>query len=444
MKHYVLEDWFLEADTPFAAGAPDAFNGGPPTTDPYSNQLSNPGSPNPVDMQAQNNGNANVTNQQQIQQGAEDQDDLSNDPPTPDMPEEKPKVDNFEKWRNDYLKESIKGDANKLIEMLNQVRDHEDLHPVQRKFIEDNWNLQLIRQNSNIDKASKEIRRNLKDQLDRNNPATSVVNHMTSVLDTDPTLNNIFVKLKGYGGLKGDLHRKYIGALLGCVQVGSGANSEDLVYNEKDYSILISTRFNSEWGDVMLGSWAMKEDDANRFLTDPERKRLDDGSPQEKDVLRRRILLESMANQFETRALVANVVGDDGTIFTLGWDLAGCLRAAYADGKLIVKTKVSDSSEAMITDEGHIVPFMDVEILYAKETGEQKEDGSPEVKELPFIERRKGMLFLVAELKTLKEAATSLQGMVFKEVPYNGNPSDLKVLSRCVYSSYELLMRSCQ
>lgn len=441
MKHYVVEDWLqTEADTPFAAATPDPMGGGAPSVDPYSNQLGTPGQQPPADMQAQNNGEPNITNQQDIQHGAED---ISDDPETPDMPDEPSKIENFEKWRNEYLRESIKGDTHKLTDMLNSVRDHDGLEPAQRKFVDDNWGIQLLRQNSNIDKASKEIRRNLKDQLDRNNPATSVVNHMTSVLDTDPTLNNIFVKLKGYGNLKGDLHRKYLGALLGAVQVGSGANTEDLVYNEKEYSILISTRFNSEWGDVMLGSWAMKESDPDRFLTDPERKRLDDGSPEEKDVLRRRILLDSITSQFETRAFVVNVVGEDGSIFTLGWDIAGSLKAAYSEGKIIVKTKVSDSSEAMITDDGKIVSFMDVEILYGKETGEQKEDGEPEVEELPFIEKRNGMLYLVAELKTIKEAATSMQGIVFKEVPYNGNVSDLKVLSRCVYSPFELLMRTC-
>jgi hypothetical protein len=86
---------------------------------------------------------------------------------------------------------------------------------------------------------------------------------------------------------------------------------------------------------------------------------------------------------------------------------------------------------------------MDLDIYYTKETGEQNDNGSPEVEELPFIEKRNGMLFLTAELKTIKEAATSMQGIVFKETPYNGNPSDLQVLTRCIYSSYDLLMRQC-
>ena len=441
MKRYVMEDWLdslKEAEISPTSSAPDGLGaGGPPSTDAYSGQLANVGQQS-TDTTAQNKGDdPNISNQM------DQPDDVSNDPHTPDMPEEQGDVKDFEKWRNEYLQESIKGDTHKLTDMLNAVRDKEGLQRVQRKFVEDNWNVQLVRQNANVEKASKEIRRNIKDQLDRNNPATSVVNHMTAVLEIDPNLNNIFIKLSGYGGLKGDLHRKYVAALMGGVQVGSGANTEDIIYNEKDYSILISTRFNSEWGDVMLGSWSMKEDDPDRYLSEPEKKRLDEGSPEEKDVLRRRIILESITHQFETRAFIINVVADDGTIYTLGWDIAGSLKAAYADGKMLVKTKVSDSSEAMITDEGQVVPYMDLDIYYTKETGEQNENGSPEVEELPFIEKRNGMLFLTAELKTIKEAATSMQGIVFKETPYNGNPSDLKVLTRCIYSAYDLLMRQC-
>jgi hypothetical protein len=86
---------------------------------------------------------------------------------------------------------------------------------------------------------------------------------------------------------------------------------------------------------------------------------------------------------------------------------------------------------------------MDLDIYYGKETGEQNEDGTPEVEELQFIERKNGMLFLTAEMKTIKEAADSMQGIVFKQVPYNGNGSDLKVLSRCIYSAADLLLRNC-
>jgi len=36
-----------------------------------------------------------------------------------------------------------------------------------------------------------------------------------------------------------------------------------------------------------------------------------------------------------------------------------------------------------------------------------------------------------------------MQGTDFKETPYQGNPSDLKALKKCVYSAHDMLMRQC-
>ena len=369
--------------------------------------------------------------------------DLSNDPNSPDMPQEDQQFNDFEVWKNNYFKETITGNAPKLLDLLSDVRHSEGLHPYQRKFVEDNWNIILLRHDSNIESVCKNMRKLLRDQLDRNNPSSSIVKHIITALEPFPILNNVFVKLTGYGGQKGDLHRKFVAALCGAVQVGSGANNEDIVFNEKDYSVLISTRFNSRWGDVILGDWSLKEDDAKRYLSESEQKRLQSGSPEERDVLRRRIVIESIAKQFETRAFLINVVQEDGSIGFLGWDLSNALKAAYSEGKIVLKTKKSDHSEAMIDTEGNIIPLVDLTLYYVRETGKQNLDGEPEKEEVEFMERRNGTLFLTATYQTIKEATSVFQGTLFKEIPWNGNISDLTALKRCVYSTYDLLMKQC-
>lgn len=425
-KNWAIQDWLLEQDFPTTT-QPDPTAMQAPTTDlSQSNMGQSP---------------AEIPNQEPQQQ-MEPQQDITQDPAEPDMPEEQPQHDNFEVWRNNYLKESIKGDVNKLIDLLNPLME-KDLEDSQYKFVSDNWNICLLRMNSNIDKASKEIRRNILQQLDRNNPATSVVQYITDFLSQDLLLVNMFIKLKGYVGLKGELHRKLIGSLIGGVQVGSGANTEDVIFNDREYSILISTRFNAKWGDVVLGNWTLKEDDAQRYLSDPEIRRLEEGSPEEKDVLRRRIVVESIAKLFATRAFIINVVGDDGTLYTLGWDIATSLRAAYNEGKLIVKTRHSDNSEAMITDDGQIMPLIDLSIHFVKETGEQDEDGKPATENLDFLERRNGNLFLTATLDTIRNCSKQMQGIVLKENPFGGSPSELKTLLRCVYTAHDLLVKQC-
>jgi hypothetical protein len=371
------------------------------------------------------------------------QEDVSGDPENPDMPEDEDDgTADFEIWKSNYFKESIKGDAEKLMGMLSPMRDKQ-MEPYQRKFVEDNWNVQLLRMNSNVSEASKQIRKAIRDQLDRNNPATSVANHIINTLEAIPGLKDVYVRMMGYSGNKGELHRKFVAAITGSVQVSSSPDNENIIFNEREYSIKMSTRLNSDWGEVALGSWSLREDDPERYLSEPELKRLSEGSPQERDVLRRRIVMESIASQFDEQSFIINVVDDEGTIYHLGWDLSNALRGAYAEGRLVVKTVKSENSEAMIDDEGGIVPMIDLKVYYVKPSSGVGGSEDQDDEEVEFMERRNGMLFLTAGLPTIKEASESMQGTEFRDVSYQGNPSDLKSLKRCVYSAHDMLMRQC-
>lgn len=438
MHNAALEEWLNEADGDPAmnpSGNPPAQGLGiPPGQEGSQGPQTDPNAP--VPPQEKEDPNVNP-------QGEQDQEipDRSEDPESPDMPEEESKQ-NFEEWQDTFFRESTKNDVNKLIDLIHQIRDT-DLESYPRKFVEDNLQICFLRQHANIDKASKEIRKLIKNELDQNNPAKSLTNHINTTLKTMPDLNNVFIKIKGLLGAKGDMHRKYIAALIGSIQVGNGGNSEDIIYNEKDYSIRISTRFNDKWGRVEIGKWCLKEEDPETYLTEPEQKRLEEGSPEERDVLRRRIVMESIADHFKKRAFIIHVVDKDGTVNMLGWDLGSSLRNAYTEGKLIVKTILSQNSEALINDDGKIVPAVDLKIVYIKETGELDEDGKPVTEENDFMERIDGILYLTASQQILKESSSSFSGIVWQELPYNGNPSDLKVLVRCVPNAPEVLMRQC-
>jgi hypothetical protein len=193
---------------------------------------------------------------------------------------------------------------------------------------------------------------------------------------------------------------------------------------------------------MYIGNWALRTDDPERYLKPPELQRLEDGSPEEKDVLRRRVVMESIAETFKTRAFIVNIAETDGTIYTIGWDIATSLKSAYTDGHLVVRTNKADSSMAMIDDDGAIISFVDLKVMFVKHGGEV-EDGKPKGKEHEFIAWRNGQLFLVATLQVLKQASASFPGMVIRETPYTGNPSDLKVLQRCVPTVADVLMRQC-
>lgn len=419
-------EWLVEFDIPAAGGQPDMGAGGPPMSQPGG-----PGDP----MGQQEEPNQMTVDQQPTE------DEVADDPQYPEMPEEN-EDDDFEVWKIKFVKESIKGEPNKLIDMLLQVRDRElDAYP--RKFVEDNMDINQLRQNSNIFQASTEIRKLIKKDFDRTNPSTSVVNHVTSVLDQNPMLNEIYVKLTGLGGGKNDQHRKFLAALIGAVQLGSGGQNEDLVFEEADYSIRLSTRFASKWGDVNIGHWFLKEDDPERFLKEAELDRLDGGSPEERDVLRRRIVVESIAAQFMERAFIINIVGPDGTVHHLGWDLGNSLKSAFLDGKLVVRTRDNDNKESFIDEDGSIISVPNMDIYYVKESQSLSSADQTELEELEFMSHRDGSLYLTANLDLIKEAAVSLQGMIFRETLFQGNPSDFLRVQRCVPSSAEMLLRQC-
>ena len=157
-----LESWLLkEEENP--APPPDAFMGSDPSSIPpesfsKTTQLS---VPQPSQQMSKPIGGMD-------------------DPKTPDMPKKK-EVNDFSSWKNKFFKESIKNDVNSLLQMIMSIRDS-DLTSYQRKFVEDNLQIVFLRQNANINKASGEMRKLIRQDLDMANPATSLVNHFSTTL----------------------------------------------------------------------------------------------------------------------------------------------------------------------------------------------------------------------------------------------------------------------
>jgi len=442
MNILIHESWLLNEQDPVVGGGPDPLAGVP--SDSQQAFLPGAGAKMPP---AEDTNIANLNDKiagstpEQMEIKPADKPEETNEPASPDMPEESADFD-YDTWESDYFKETIKGDTNKLINMIHKIRDYE-LDPHRRKFVEDNLQICFLRQQANIEKVSNEIRKAIKEELDQNNPSVSLANHIANSLQSSPDVANVFIKLIGLHGLKGDLHRKFIGSLLLAVQVGSGGLNEDLIFNQKDYSIKISTRMNSKFGSIDLGRWFMTADEPEKYLSDSELERLETGAPEEKDVLRKRVIIDSISTFFKKRSFLVNVVGEDGTIFMLGLDLSTALKSAYNKGKLVVNFYENENSEAIIDKDNNIIPVSDVKILYQKDTGELDESGKPIKQNVEFMARRDGVLFLIASEEIVKEAAYSFVGINIKSLPFNGNPSDLKVLQRCIPSAPEMLLRNC-
>lgn len=358
---------------------------------------------------------------------APEEDDVEQDPQQPEMPdEEETEKKDFETWRGEFMKLAEKSDTKQMLESIKKWKDREDLEPPQARFVSDNYKILIYRQDANVEKAMKEIRNLIKQDLDKTNPGTTIMQHVTTVVEKIEPLKQVLIKLTGFGGLKAELHRKFLAGILGAVQVGGGNRREDLIFADKGYTVNVSTRFATQFGEISIGRWALKESDPQEFLTNAEMDRLSDGSPEEKQVLRRRVIMESIAKRFMSRSFLVHVNHPDGTTHALGWDLGESLISAYHDGKLVVRGHQSDVRNAMINDNGDVVTLVDVDIMYVKETGESDDYGKPESVEVPFLEIRDNVIYLASDLKDLENASASMSGMFFKEIPFTGNPSDLK------------------
>jgi len=423
MKHNTLNFW-IEEESPelkTQQGSPQD-----PAIVPQEDQVENPDE------------EKSKTEPDSLAQAPEVQDDQI----VPDIPEEDKDQDNFESWKMKFFKDSINSSTNDLIESIEQIRD-DDLDSYQRKFVEDNLQILFLKQNANIEKANKELRKLINSELDENNPSVSLANHLDYVFKKMPELLKVLIKIKGTLGMKADLHRKYLSSLLGAVQVGSGSENEDIIYNNVNYSIKISTRFNEKWGKVDLGKWGLKINDQEKYLEEPELKRLEEGSPEEKEVLRKRIIVESISDFYKERSFLINVVGPEGTVYLLAIDLNSCLSSSYSEGKIIIKFLSSEENECLFDSNGNILPSLNIKINLAVEKDELDENGMPKKDELNFIEKINGNLFLTSSFDTLKKAVAVLNGVSLKEFPYGGNPSDIPIIQRCVPSANEILMRSC-
>lgn len=374
--------------------------------------------------------------------------DQTDDPQAPEVPADQPGQQGFETWKRNFMKLAIKGDPAEMMLSLNSMRDQpsQNFELPQKRFLDDNHMILAFRQNPLIAKASTEIRKNLKQQLDRNQPAVSVMTYLYGTLSNmyqeQPLIRDVFLKFVGFHAPKAELHRKFIAALLGAVQEGGGGTAHDLRYSEKEYSIPISTRFYSEFGNVNLCDWALQKRDPEKYLPDSDQEKLNtDGTPEEKQVIRRRVVVSSICDRLKNRSFLMHITTLDGNVYHFGWDVSEGLMGGFREGKLVVRSKGPNDADAMYNDQGDLVSLVDVVMYYLKPTGETDENGRPKTREVPFLERRDGQLYLTASLETMRDLANGLTGFFFKEDPFTGNPSDIRNVMRAIPSLEEMLLR---
>ena len=369
-------------------------------------------------------------------QETQDSDDMQVNPE--DM-EQKEDVD-FESWKQDFMDLAVRYENEDMISSLKTMRNKEGLSAVQRKFVEDNYQIALLRRDPSILKASKQIRQQIKQELDKTNPAKVVMEYITLAMNSEPQLYEYLIKIISSLAFKGDLHRKFIAALTGSIQVGNGGDGKDLSFQAREYEINFSTRVASQFGDVSFGFWKLTSSDPEMFLKPDEVSNMEKGSPEEKDVIQRKLIIKSFGEKYKRRSFIFNIVNADGTIISIGWDLGNSILDGYQAGKIVARMKQNEDNEIMFSSNGDKVILIDYDIVFLQDSDEVDDFGKPIPVEVVLFSRENGSWLLKADQKVLSDAANVLSGFTYKENPFNGNPSDLVQMQNSVLQSFKLFI----
>ncbi len=135
-----------------------------PTTEPHANipGLTNSKDPQEAEKPKEEKGPPGLADADLTKDKEKDQ--SKEDPEDPEIEDDK-ELDDFETWRNDYMKLAIACDTNAMLDSIRPWRNVEDIEAAQAKFINDNYQILLYREDATIDKISKEIRSEIKKSI---------------------------------------------------------------------------------------------------------------------------------------------------------------------------------------------------------------------------------------------------------------------------------------
>ena len=355
-------------------------------------------------------------------------------PPNQEAPEQEPDKEedvellNFEDFRESYIDLSVNAKPEELVDKLGDLSGIVDLGPREKKFMSDNMQILQLMEDKDIYEASRKIH-HTEDPME-------MLSQVSEEIDRVETLRNVTLKLPSFFGMKSDLYRKFVAALTGGVQVGGGTTVEDIVVSPtKGQRTLICTRFYTLFGYIEIIPWSLGAGDADLFLRDVERERLERGAPEEKKVLLKRILIASISKVIGSKNFMICVVNRSSgrrTDFALRFDKF--LNDGYENGHLKVRIE-KDEEELAITADGEtmnpgklVISFVDPE--------------APESR-TPFIEWKDGSLYLVADADTIEKAAEVIGSSFFKRTNFEGTDEELETIQKCIPTLPEMILRRC-
>lgn len=346
-----------------------------------------------------------------------------------DSKEDELELLDFDDFREEYIDLSVNAKPDDLLDKLDDLQGIIDLGPKEKKFVSDNLHILLLMKEQEIYEASRKLH-HIEDPLD-------LIGQLSDVLNRAETLRDVILKLPSFFGMKPDLYRKFFAALIGGVQIGGGGTVEDVVLSPtKGQRLLFSTRFYTLFGSIHLVPWSLGSEDADLYLRDAERERMEKGSPEEKKILLKRVFLQSISQTLEGRVFVICVVNRaTGKRTDIAIRLDQFLTDGYERG--ILQVDIEEDPDVLV-----ILP-----------TGEETQVGKlvvrfvnpdePNSEAIRFLELKQSMIHLVADEGVIEDAINSIGAGYFSRNEYEGTPEELETTQKCVPTLQEMLLKRC-
>lgn len=292
------------------------------------------------------------------------------------------------------------------------------------------------------------------DQSSKNNlgeiSGTELYSIISEKIEQSSTIVELLLKLPSFYSMKSDLFRKTIAALTNGVQIGSGGTLEDIFIpiEENGVGIKICTRCYTSFSNIQIGKWAIQYNDPENFLSDSELEKLNNsGSPEEKEVLRKRVIIESISNHFKDRVFVILIVNpNNGRRHELGFNFAELLRDGWKNGYLSVHFRPSiGRGEAGVQVDGELIDLQEIQIDYLKTNSDElDEDGKPTVENIELMKVHNGYLYLtILEEHFYNFSNDAQQGLFYSMKEFDQDQEQLITIQRCIPDIKEILLRKC-
>lgn len=217
--------------------------------------------------------------------------------------------------------------------------------PSQRNFIEINRSTASLLEETIFLNIQKSIVKSIRED--------TLWETMYDFFDSIPEMNAAIQRLPMLGPDKNNLYRQ-IGAALTRGVVVPGVQGGEVLFFDKEKEIKRSIfQAYSDWGYMKLGKINIKRDSLKEYLTGDEIQKIEKGSPEEKRVLRNRLVIEAIASQLGGITYSILVIDpDSGNWDALTFD-SEWFRSAYEAGQITVIESFEDPDGNLYIDDDY-------------------------------------------------------------------------------------------